>query len=429
MNTNNRIKWILTGILTLSSLPFLYLISKIEVWEIEYVLFTVGNVAGYLGIVFFALEILLGNRKLVSFFTKDLVEVNKFHQILGIYGVTFVLIHPLLEMYSYGKNLLFLVAPDFSTENATYITYGRVAFILFFVIFATSVWFRNSIKYRKWLYLHYLTYPLLLISFAHLSKVGTYFNEYTYIRTYIYMIGNLVLISTLYRLFNYLNFGKIKYTVKEVKEYGGNIHTITISPTEKKVPYVPGQYYYLKMASMFGEEHPFSLMEYKGTGDIVFGIRSIGKFSRKLSRLKMDDTVYVEGPYGAFTKEGHNKEPKVIIAGGIGITPFYEMLKKYANDKTYLFYCNRNIDEAVNIIELQNILGPNYFNVLNKETTKGETIINARLDIDILKEHVPNKIFKKANFFVCGSPTFIKGITKMLKDNNIDRVYSEMFSL
>ena len=239
------------------------------------------------------------------------------------------------------------------------------------------------------------------------------------------------LLNLIHRLAVYFNFLKAKYTVKEVKQYGRDIYAITLIPESKKLKYTAGQYYYLKIDKYIGEEHPFSLLEYKENGDIVFGIKNIGLFSQRLSNLKINQTVYVEGPYGVFTKEGQNKEPKIILAGGIGFTPFYELIKGYNNDKTYLFYCNKKIDEAVNIIENKQFLGDRYFNVLDEDNTSGDTIINKRIDIEVIKKNIPDKVYKKANFFICGSPNYISAMQKILCENGIDknRVFCEEFSL
>lgn len=399
--------------------------------SLESFLFTLGNVSGFFGLLFFVIDTLLANRILVKYFTPNLIETNRFHKLLGTYGTIFVFLHPLLEMYSYGQSLLFLLIPNFSSIAETHITYGKFAFLLFLIIFTTSTWFRKKIIYRYWLYIHYLTYPITILTFIHITEIGTFFRSNNVIKLHVILLGIIYLINIVHRILTYFNFGKAIYRIKEVKEFGNDIYTIVLEPKFKKVKYTAGQYFYIKTYKYFGEEHPYSLLEYKSNGDLVFGIKAVGNFSKNIKELKLNNEIYIDGPYGVFTREGQNKDPKIIIAGGIGITPFYELIKNYGNEKTYLFYCNRNLHDAINIMEFQQILKENYFNVLDNDNTKGETIINERINFEILKENLPDKILKKANFFICGSPMFITAIQDILKRNKInqDRIFIEAFSL
>lgn len=429
-NKQISIKTYLSFTLLLVSLPFFFLFKNTEL-KLNYIIFTLANVSGYFGLVFFIFEVLLGNRVLVKYFTPNLIEVNKFHKNLGIYGFVFVFLHPLLEMYSYAQNILFMLIPNFSSEFNAHLSYGKLAFILFIVLLTTSTWFRKKIIYRYWLYIHYLAYPITLLTFIHLVGIGTYFKTVPFVQLYVFFLGGIFISNLIYRLAIYFNYGKYLYSVKEIKEYGNDIYTITLGPENQRAEYKPGQYYYVKIDKYFGEEHPFSLLEYKNNGDLVFGIRAIGNFSKKIKNLRINSEVFIDGPYGVFTLEGQNKDHKVIIAGGVGITPFYELIKNWGNEKTYLFYCNKKLHDAINIMELKQMLNENYFNVLDDDDTKGETIINQRIDIDIIKGQVPERTYKKAKFFICGSPIFIEAITQILEKNKInkDRIFYEAFSL
>jgi len=424
---------ILTICLLLTTLPFLYPLTQINYKQLDMdtLIFTIGNISGSIGLVFLFFNVLIGNRKLIKIFTPNLIGVNKFHKFLGTYGTLFILIHPLIEMYSYGEQLLFIILPDLSTTIQTYISIGKVAFILYLIIFTTSVWYRDKISYRNWLYMHYLSYFMVGLVFIHTTKIGSFYQEYRHIQILISFMELIFVANIIYRIATYFNIGKRKYTVKEIQEYGDTIYTITLTPKNKDITYTPGQYFYIKISKLFGEEHPYSLLEYKDNGDIVFGIRAVGSFSKKIVKLKRDTEIFIEGPYGVFTLEAQNKNPKILIAGGVGITPFYELIKNNSNEKTYLFYCNRKIEQAINIIELEKLLGDRYFNVLSNDKTKGNTILSRRLDKEMLKGNIPEKIFKKANFFICGRPNFIKNLKNTVMECGIkeNRIFYEEFSL
>lgn len=94
--------------------------------------------------------------------------------------------------------------------------------------------------------------------------------------------------------------------------------------------FVPGQYAALTF-TRFGRRVPvrcFSIASSAHTpGTIQFGIKIKGKFTQALSTLKVGDTVDVAGPYGSFTLAGKPDKPTLLLAGGIGITPFMSMIR------------------------------------------------------------------------------------------------------
>lgn len=69
-------------------------------------------------------------------------------------------------------------------------------------------------------------------------------------------------------------------------------------------------------------------------------------YKRLLNNLHLGDEIKFAGPTGNFILHTNEDIPAVLIAGGIGITPFYCMIKdalhKNTKRKIYLFYGNRS---------------------------------------------------------------------------------------
>jgi ferredoxin-NADP reductase len=84
-----------------------------------------------------------------------------------------------------------------------------------------------------------------------------------------------------------------------------------------------------------------------------------GNISRHLANLKVGDTVQVKGPKGKFMY-AHDLSPHLLmIAGGTGITPMYQIIKsslKNATDKTRLALIYANVDES-DIREWRRVVG------------------------------------------------------------------------
>lgn len=98
-------------------------------------------------------------------------------------------------------------------------------------------------------------------------------------------------------------------------------------------------------AGRFKSEHPFTIVR-NHDGVLEFGIRKSGKFWEELLSKNVGGQIFLDGPYGRFTKEAQNNKPKVLISGGIGVTPFIDLVENFGENTIYI-NCNRKIEEAV----------------------------------------------------------------------------------
>ena len=89
-------------------------------------------------------------------------------------------------------------------------------------------------------------------------------------------------------------------------------------------------------------------------------------FKRVLGTTPLDSEVRIEGPFGNLVLHNNAARPAVLLAGGIGITPFRSMLLRAVKEKLphriFLFYSNRRPEDAPFLQELQDLeqLNPNY---------------------------------------------------------------------
>jgi ferredoxin-NADP reductase len=86
-------------------------------------------------------------------------------------------------------------------------------------------------------------------------------------------------------------------------------------------------------------------------------------FKRTLKGLPLGSTVKIEGPFGNLTLQNNAAKTAVLLAGGIGITPFRSIVFRAAREKLphriFLFLSNRRPEDAPFLEELQRLENDN----------------------------------------------------------------------
>jgi predicted ferric reductase len=389
--------------------------------------------AGYAGAMLFVWQMALGNRFLVRLITPDLVWVNKLHQWIGKYGVLLVFLHPSLMMYAYGESLLWLVAPKEMSQIELQIGFGRFAYQLFLIIFVTSALVRGRLRYRPWKYIHYLAYPMMAYIFAHAINLGTNFIKFPALQALWFTLLTFYALLFVHRLLVWAGLFKTKYELIDKQKQPGDIWTLKLKPVKMGLVPDPGQYFNVQFKP-FGESHPFSVLSFSpDTQEINFGIKAVGRFTKRIEKLQTGQVIRLDGPYGVFTREGWNTtRPKVIIAGGIGVTPFYEFIKRYAAPQTYMFNCNFKLENALMRDEFVRMLGDQYFDFISDEQISTQNVISGQINQEHIARILSNSGLNPNQFdyFICGSPSLMKGLKAMLKNLQVkpQQIHTEEFS-
>lgn len=189
--------------------------------------------------------------------------------------------------------------------------------------------------------------------------------------------------------------------------------------------YKPGQYVILELdvEDPEGNTRPLSIAS-SPTEDFLLLSTKIREtpFKQKLAALKQGDKVKVKGPLGVFTLK-EDAEEIVFLGGGIGITPFRDMIK-YATDrklaiKLALLYSNKTTADIVykdewNAFEKQNP----HLKVVNTITDDASWHgRKGRINEAMIKEFCSD--INKALFYICGPPGMVEGLSNLLKTMNV----------
>ncbi len=119
-----------------------------------------------------------------------------------------------------------------------------------------------------------------------------------------------------------------------------------------------GDYMYLKIPSVAESEwHPFTISSAPENPVLTLHVRSLGDYTRKLYQLAVERgsagacepiPASIEGPFGTASADILESEVAVMVAGGIGVTPFASVLESIISQtsqrkprKVYFYWLNR----------------------------------------------------------------------------------------
>lgn len=185
----------------------------------------------------------------------------------------------------------------------------------------------------------------------------------------------------------------------------------------------------------------FSVVSSPTNPDILqFSMRVRGKFTTNLATLKPGDEVDVRGPYGGFILDSARDHSAVLLAGGIGITPFMSMIKyattvRLATPLT-LVYSVASQDDVPFLDTLRTLSAANHNLRVVFVVGKGDT--DKLADFPVTQGFVTPEIldavsehhYGNTTFFICGPPPFMNAAIKTLhaKGTPQERIITEAFS-
>lgn len=184
--------------------------------------------------------------------------------------------------------------------------------------------------------------------------------------------------------------------------------------------------------------HAFSLASAPFEDELTIATRMRDSaFKRALGSLPVDAAVAMEGPFGSLTLHRDAARGAVLIAGGIGITPFMSMLRQAAHERDdrllALVYSNRRPEDAAFLADLQRLERENPgFRLVATMTGMAKSLRpwqGSRRMIDATLVGVASIGMPFPIHYLAGPPAMVAGVRKTLEAAGIadEDIRSEEF--
>jgi ferredoxin-NADP reductase len=184
--------------------------------------------------------------------------------------------------------------------------------------------------------------------------------------------------------------------------------------------------------------HTFSIASAPHEGGLMIATRMRDSgYKRALGSLPPGSTLDLAGPFGSLTLHRNPARPALLIAGGIGITPFVSMLRQASHDRREqqitLLYSNHRRRDAAFLEELDALARPGgairvFATMTAEDGDPGWAGRNGRIDAPWIRSVVAG--LDRPIAYVAGPPAFVASMRQALELAGIpeDDVRSEDFA-
>ncbi len=360
-----------------------------------------------------------------------------FHKYMGLAALAIVAAHPLLV--SPGNWAQFN-----PFAGAAMVRYGAWCFWLLVALAGTSIYRkRMRLPYGWWMLIHYLlALAIAVLGLLHILAARGYSSHAAVRITMIgYFVGFLIPMVR-YRFWEYFAMLSRPWQVVDNRDEGAGVRTLVLKPIgHPGFEFNPGQFAWLSTGHPIRtEHHPISIASSAELGPdrtVEFSIRNLGDWSgSRVPAVEPGSTMYLNGPFGAFSLDREPGQGFVLIGGGIGITPLRSMLLTMRDRgdvrPAILFYGARDAAAVVYRDELEALQHEMALKVVWVFEKPGPEWTGERGYIDpaLLERHLPAQ-FKRYQYFMCGPTPMMDAVEEHLAAIGVprSRVHSERFDV
>jgi predicted ferric reductase len=395
----------------------------------------ISRLAGIVATAGVLLEFLVMSRAPFIENNFSLEEINEFHRYAGYTIVYSLIVHVVFVTVGYGAldhlslwRQFWAFPSQFSGLLSALV--GSAALITAAAFSIKLI--RNKIPYEIWYFIHIIVYGSIILTFSHQIDSGGDVSTLPWMRAYWYLLfGLLFVIVAYHRFIRHISLSLYHgFRVEKIVPEANGIYSVYISGRRiQKYKYKAGQYAHWRFLHphFILQNHPFSISSIPGSDHLRFTFKTSGDFTNKLCSVPIGTRLFVDGPRGSFVTDHSNGRRVLMIAGGIGVSPFVPLAKSLLED-------NRDVTVLYSVVSRADVaFGEEFEQVAKSYPNSFRLAIHVASERGYITEASLLKFIsqdKDEVVYICGPPAMINAIIKQLKNIgfNDDQIIAEQFS-
>jgi predicted ferric reductase len=378
-------------------------------------------------------QFLLGYRQpLARWVVTDYLWTVRWHKRLGVAAFLLILLHPVfITPYYLVKKDLWLFSIDLPWPHNVLVPCGIVGLIVLLVIVVSSTLLRDFMSRRAWYGTHLTSYLVLPLLFVHGYPIGMTLGE---TRLSVVWHGLFVLTGLFFafRFLARLGVFSSVYEVVHAEPEAPDVTELCMRPVRRPLEPACAQFAFFRHEPG-APARPFTISRYdEATGEICITVKAQGPTTSALQDVQEGQRFQVDGPYGVFGQAAlASDRPIVMLAGGIGVTPFRRMideLKRQPGREAFLFYGNQYERDIAHREEVESAAHVELVHVLSGVEEHEEFEVGF-ITTDLLREHLDEDL-PAYEFLLCGPPVMVRKLEPALRESGVpDRqIHHELFT-
>ncbi|MGA1836963.1 ferric reductase-like transmembrane domain-containing protein [Herbiconiux sp. 11R-BC] len=396
---------------------------------------------GFVGLAMFGLQFVMAARSMVVAHPVGMDLVLGFHRQMAYLATGLVFAHPII-LFLVDSQFLGLLDVFTSPLRAKF---AVASWVLLLAVIVLSV-FRQRLRmsYETWQATHAVLALLVVVTaLAHVLLVGYYVRQWWEQLLWIVLSAAFVGLGVWVRLLKPALRKRRPWVVESIDQDVDAVTTISLRPRDpasrltRPFHFDPGQFAWLQARrSPFAlTYHPFSISSSaEHPESIRFSIKQHERFSRDIADLVPGETMYLDGPFGAFVLP--ETGPVVFIGAGVGVTPLLSMLETLADRgdrrSCELWLGNRSETTIACLAQIEHLerrLDLTVVHVLSR-ASDAWTGARGRVDADFVAVRLPG-VAPGSSFCICGPDAMMDAVEAALATGGVPRdvVHSERFGM
>jgi predicted ferric reductase len=367
------------------------------------------------------------------------------HRWFGLFALVLVLTHTGLVLLDNPKNV-YLLEFRHAPPRARAATGATIAIILL----CLAAVFRRKVKwkYELWRITHVLlALTAIVLTALHVLWLNHLIRDPVMRAWFVGVALVLLLVATQRWVIRPFVTQYKSFVVDEVRVESPQVYTLVLRPRfkwQRGLRFAPGQFAWIRPQGRAGSgwnEHPFTIASNaERPRRLEFTIRTVGDFTRTVSRLKRGARVRVDGPYGSFTVDHRPARGVLLIAGGVGITPMMSILRTLAHREDHrpasLVIAARHEGDLLFRSELAALTRRMPLRVAEVLSSPPENWPGwrGRISAAVLAAALPPGRRRERldiDAYICGSPGMVETALKSLEELGLpsERIHTEQFEM